>query len=88
MERGTRIILTAKTEKAEQILKKVGETWVFLEQKKNVGFTTKDGPWMYITPENRTTIGDYSRWVHAFEDKNFKVNTVGFNEIEKPRIKK
>lgn len=77
------LTLIPLTKRAKQIVKQHGERWEVVNKRDRVLFSDKDGPWLYVQPltEERAPadnaraarIESAARWVHAFNDENFKV---------------
>lgn len=68
---------------ARQVVKRHGERWEVVKRQARVMFTDGAGPWLYVHPltEDRAPAQDMraarldsaARWVHEFNDSNFKV---------------
>lgn len=77
------ITLIPTTKRAKQIVKQHGERWEVVRKEARVLFSDGPGPWLYVQPltEERAPANDAraariesaSRWVHEFNDDNFKV---------------
>jgi hypothetical protein len=77
------ITLIPMSKRAKQIIKQHGERWEVVRKKSVVLFNCNPGPWLYVQPltEERAPANDAraakiesaSRWVHEFNDDNFKV---------------
>jgi len=77
------ITLIPLTKRAKQITKQHGERWEVVRRQMRVLFDDKQGPWMLVQPltEERAPANDMlsarvesaSRWIHEFNDTNFKV---------------
>lgn len=77
------VSLIPLTKRAKQIVKQHGERWEVVRKEARVLFSDNGGPWLYVQPltEERapaTTIQaarieSATRWVHEFNDENFKV---------------
>lgn len=48
--------------------------WIVLDEKEQVAFSERPGPWLHIMPD--TNDGSKSRWVHQHQDKDFIVKEV------------
>ena len=53
--------------------------WRVLEKRDTIQADPRKGPFLLVTPEGDTDDSKHSRWVHATDDKNFKVcpNAIG-----------
>jgi hypothetical protein len=68
---------------ARQIVKQHGERWEVVRREMCVLFSDSPGPWLYVQPltEDRAPadnaraarVDSAARWVHEFNDDNFKV---------------
>lgn len=77
------VSLLPLTKRAKQLVKQHGERWEVVRAEKYVQFTEGAGPWLLVQPltEERAPANDpraariesASRWVHEFNDENFKV---------------
>jgi hypothetical protein len=77
------VSLIPLTKRAKQIVKQHGERWEVVRSRASVLFTARGGPWLYVQPltEERAPANDIHgakiesacRWVHEFNDENFKV---------------
>lgn len=77
------VSLLPLTKRAKQIVKQHGERWEVVLRWDAVQFSNKPGPWLMVQPltEERAPANDVrsarletaSRWVHEFNDENFKV---------------
>lgn len=77
------VSLLPLSKRAKQLVKQHGDRWEVLRREKNVLFSRGIGPWLYIQPltEERAPATDArsarlesaSRWVHEFNDEDFKV---------------
>jgi hypothetical protein len=47
--------------------------WRVLERRDTIQADPRKGPFLLVTPEGDADDSKHSRWVHATEDKNFKV---------------
>ncbi len=50
-----------------------GKTWRVLQEKANVLFDSRQGPWAHVTPDTDENTDWCSRWVNLREDDNFTV---------------
>ena len=76
------VSLLPLTKRAKQIVKQHGERWEVVRRQTNVLFDPRPG-WLLVQPltEERAPANDVrsarvetaSRWVHEFNDDNFKV---------------
>lgn len=66
--------LSAKTLKGKNRLAEAGspEHWTVLKQQAMVGFSDREGPWLFVGCGNNF----YDRWVHLTDDDNFIVEVV------------
>lgn len=77
------ITLIPLSKRAKQIVKQHGERWEVVRREVNVLFTDTPGPFLLVQPisEERAPANDMraarietaSRWVHEFNDEDFKV---------------
>ncbi|MEX5744693.1 hypothetical protein [Massilia sp. X63] len=77
------VSLLPLTKRAKQIVKQHGERWEVVRRQPYVLFAPERGPWLLVQPltEERAPANDVrsarvetaSRWVHEFNDENFKV---------------
>lgn len=77
------VSLIPLTKRAKQIVKQHGERWEVVSSRVYVLFAERRGPWLYVQPltEERAPANDLRaarvesacRWVHEFNDDNFKV---------------
>lgn len=77
------VTLIPLDKRAKQIVKQHGERWEVTRLEKRVLFSDEPGPWLHVQPitEDRAPASDMrsariesaSRWVHEFNDENFKV---------------
>jgi hypothetical protein len=77
------VSLIPLTKRAKQIVKQHGERWEAVRSEPRVLFSDLAGPWLYVQPltEERAPANDIRaakiesacRWVHEFNDENFKV---------------
>lgn len=77
------VSLLPLTKRAKQIVKQHGERWEVVKREARVLFSDLAGPWLLVQPltEERAPATDArsarlesaSRWVHEFNDENFKV---------------
>ena len=77
------VSLIPLTKRAKQIVKEHGERWEVVRREMRVLFSASAGPWLLVQPltEERAPAHDVraarvesaSRWVHEFNDENFKV---------------
>lgn len=77
------ISLLPTSKRGKQIVKQHGQRWEVVESRQRVLFDNRNGPWLLILPltEERAlpkTVAEAksesaSRWVHEFNDENFKV---------------
>ena len=50
-----------------------GKTWRVLQEKMDVLFDRRQGPWAHVTPDTDENTDWCSRWVNLREDDNFTV---------------
>ena len=77
------VSLIPKTKHAKQLVVRHGDRWEVVRRQPNVLFSAEHGPWLMVQPltEERAPASDVrsarietaSRWVHEFNDENFKV---------------
>ena len=77
------ISLIPLSKRAKQIVRQHGERWEVVRSEHHVLFSESRGPWLYVMAltEERAPANDMraaraesaSRWVHEFNDDNFKV---------------
>lgn len=77
------VSLIPLSKRAKQIVKEHGERWEVVKRQDRVLFLNTPGPWLLVQPltEDRAPANDVrsarlesaSRWVHEFNDENFKV---------------
>jgi hypothetical protein len=77
------ITLIPLGKRAKQIVKQHGDRWEVVRKEMCVLFSDSPGPWLYVQPlsEDRAPadtvraarIDSAARWVHEFNDKDFKV---------------
>lgn len=77
------VSLLPLTKRAKQIVKQHGERWEVVRRQPYVLFAPERGPWLLVQPltEERAPAKDVrsarvetaSRWVHGFNDDNFKI---------------
>jgi len=77
------VSLIPLTKRAKQIVKEHGERWEVVKRQDRVLFLNAPGPWLLVQPltEERAPahyvraarVESASRWVHEFNDENFKV---------------
>lgn len=77
------VSLLPLTKRAKQLVKQHGERWEVVRKEPRVLFSDAAGPWLLVQPlsEERAPADDArsarletaSRWVHEFNDENFKV---------------
>jgi hypothetical protein len=77
------VTLIPLSKRAKQIVKQHGDRWEVVRSQPAVLFNSERGPWLYVQPltEERAPadtvlaarIESASRWVHEFNDDNFKV---------------
>jgi hypothetical protein len=77
------ISLIPLTKRGKQIVKQHGERWEVVRLAQRVLFSDEPGPWLYVQPltEERAPANDVraarvdsaARWVHEFNDEDFKV---------------
>jgi hypothetical protein len=77
------VSLLPLTKDAKRIVKQHGERWEVRQRWQTVLFSGKPGPWLLVQPltEDRAPAADMraariesaSRWVHEFNDDEFKV---------------
>jgi hypothetical protein len=77
------VTLIPLSKRAKQIVRQHGERWEVVSRGMRVLFSSSDGPWLLVQPltEERAPANDVraarvetaSRWVHEFNDDNFKV---------------
>jgi len=77
------IKLNFKTLKGRNVIqnavsKGADNNWKVLQQKNTVLFTNESGLWLKIVPlaKDGTMIMSLCRWVHAINDKDFKIQTI------------
>lgn len=87
------VVLEGKTQRARNrlnearwdMLKWNGEwttRWRVLERRDLIPADPRKGPFLLVTPEGDTDDSKHSRWVHATEDKNFKVDDSAGDFVE------
>lgn len=71
------VVLTPKTGKGKNKLHEAGNPahWIVVETREMVGFSDREGPWLFVRPDNN--MHDKSRWVHATSDVDFVVVNKG-----------
>jgi hypothetical protein len=77
------VSLLPLTKRAKQLVKQHGDRWEVVKKQARVLFSDAAGPWLLVQPltEERAPANDVrsarmetaSRWVHEFNDENFKV---------------
>lgn len=67
------ITLVGLTKKGKQRIKEHGAHWRVVKKLDKVNFSTEPGPWILVTPSNRSDDCDASRWIHQLSDKDFKL---------------
>lgn len=77
------VSLLPLTKRAKQVVKQHGERWEVVKRRDEVIFSQMRGPWLLVQPltEERAPadtaraarMETASRWVHEFNDDNFKV---------------
>jgi len=77
------ITLLPLSKRAKQLIKQHGERWEVVRKQNQVLFNLAPGPWLLVQPlsEERAPANDMraarvetaSRWVHEFNDTEFKV---------------
>lgn len=77
------VSLLPLTKRARQIVKEHGDRWEVVKSQARVPFSPFAGPWILVQPltEERAPANDVraarvesaSRWLHEFNDENFKV---------------
>ena len=69
-------LISKKTSVAERTLSQAGrpETWIVKDQKEELSWSQRAGPWLYITPNNNAAY--QSRWVSLTDDADFFVETI------------
>ena len=77
------VSLIPRTKVGKQIIKQHGDRWEVVKLVDRVSFTYTPGPWLFLQPltEERAPAHDARsariesavRWVHEFNDPNFKV---------------
>lgn len=76
----TRLVqLAPKNNKAKNKIHEAGHPsrWIVLEQRAEVAFSEREGPWLKITPEDTShDHKDHSRWVNQHNDTDFIVKEV------------
>ena len=71
---GNKIILRGISQKGKNRVREHGETWFVLAETDVILFSpSKQGPWLFVAPPNRTMMDKSSRWVHLHTDPDFKV---------------
>jgi hypothetical protein len=70
------IKLEGITNKARNKLREAGSPnhWIIIEKRDYVAFSDRSGPWVLVRPDNNQH--DKSRWVHLFDDWDFKVEVI------------
>lgn len=77
------ISLIPLTKRAKQIVAQHGDRWEVVRRQPHVLFSSEYGPWLMVQPltEERAPASNFhaakvetaSRWVHEFNDDQFKV---------------
>jgi len=53
-----------------------GSTWCVLQSQDRVLFSQGSGPWLLVEPyADRNEKGDFSRWIHGSDDKDFTISS-------------
>lgn len=67
------ITLLGLTKKGKQRIKEHGPHWRVVKKLAKVLFSSEPGPWLLITPADRSDDCDASRWINQLSDKDFKI---------------
>lgn len=77
------VTLIPLSKRAKQLVKQHGDRWEVVRRQPRVLFSDAAGPWLMVQPlsEERAPASDMrearietaSRWLHEFNDENFKV---------------
>jgi len=69
--------LVSKSSLGTKILNQSGnpEHWMVKDQKEELSWSTREGPWLFVAPENKSHY-DHNRWVSLTDDHDFFVEIV------------